>query len=99
MPLTTQSDLGSENWNIAYCHSFLRHHHDLSLEGTIQHRWRRKAKNVKPEIGWRELRTRWSPGFEGKLDWGLREEEIYHRDVYDEKSVFSRSRRILEGTY
>jgi hypothetical protein len=54
-----------------------------SLADTIQHRWRRKAKNVKPEIVWKELRRRWTPGFEDKLQWGL-DEELFHRDVYDE---------------
>ncbi|KAF8149133.1 hypothetical protein B0H34DRAFT_758164 [Crassisporium funariophilum] len=71
MPLVTQSDPGSENYGIANGHTALRHWHDPNLVGTIQHRWMRQKKNVKPEITWSQLRRRFTPGFEDILDFGV----------------------------
>jgi hypothetical protein len=73
MPLITQSDPGSENYGIANGHTALRHMHDPNLVGTIQHRWMREKKNVKPEIAWSQLRRRFTPGFEDLLEKGVTE--------------------------
>lgn len=70
MPLVTQSDPGSENYGIANAQSVLRQWHDPSLKG-IQHRWMRHRKNVMPEIGWSQLRRRFTPGFEDILEEGV----------------------------
>ncbi|KIM38531.1 hypothetical protein M413DRAFT_20009 [Hebeloma cylindrosporum] len=71
MPLVTQSDPGSENYGIANAQTVLRHWHDPSLVGSIQHRWMRQKKNVMPEIAWSQLRRRFTPGFEDKLELGV----------------------------
>ncbi|KAF9553186.1 hypothetical protein CPC08DRAFT_645938 [Agrocybe pediades] len=73
MPLITQSDPGSENYGIANAHTTLRHMHDRlrSLEGTVQHRWMRHKKNVKPEATWSQFRRRFAPGFEDLLELGV----------------------------
>ena len=70
-PLVSQSDPGTENYGIANGHTMLRHLHDPSLSGTLQHRWMLKKKNVMPEIGWSQLRHRFTPGFEDILDVGV----------------------------
>jgi hypothetical protein len=69
--LITQSDLGTENTGIANAQTLLRQLHDPSLQGTLQHRWKRDKKNIKPEIIWSQTRTRWSPGFEEYLEAGI----------------------------
>ncbi|KAJ7511196.1 hypothetical protein B0H11DRAFT_1954316 [Mycena galericulata] len=71
MPLVSQSDPGVENFRLANGHTLLRHWHDPSLKGTLQHRWMNEKKNVMPEIGWSQLRRRWTPGFEDILDIGV----------------------------
>jgi hypothetical protein len=81
MSLVTQSDPGSENFGIANGHTMLRHYHDPSLVGTLQHRWMRHKSNVKPEIGWSQLRRRFTPGFEDILDLGV-ENGWYDPDDY-----------------
>ncbi|KAJ7832141.1 hypothetical protein B0H14DRAFT_2515144 [Mycena olivaceomarginata] len=63
-------DPGTENYGLANGHTLLRHLHDPSLEGTLQHRWMTRKKNVMPEIGWSQLRHRFTPGFEDILDIG-----------------------------
>lgn len=73
MPLISQSDPGSENYGIANVQSVLRQWHDPCLAGTIQHRWMRQKKNVKPEIIWSQLRRRFTPGFENILEKGVAE--------------------------
>lgn len=73
IPLVTRSDPGSENYGIANAHTALRHWHDPSLVGTVQHRWMRSKKNVKPEITWSQLRRRFTPGFENILERGVTE--------------------------
>ncbi|KIK74605.1 hypothetical protein PAXRUDRAFT_121905, partial [Paxillus rubicundulus Ve08.2h10] len=52
MPMVTQSDPGSENFGIANAHTMLCQWHDPALLGTLQHRWMRSKKNIKPEITW-----------------------------------------------
>jgi len=71
IPLVSQSDPGSENYGIANAHTTLRHLHDPSLVGTVQHRWMRQKKNVKPEIAWSQMRRRFTPGFENLLEVGV----------------------------
>ncbi|EDQ99277.1 uncharacterized protein LACBIDRAFT_316760 [Laccaria bicolor S238N-H82] len=71
IPLITQSDLGSENYGIANAQSILRQWHDPRLEGTVQHRWMRSKKNVKPEIAWSQFRRRFAPGFETIIQEGV----------------------------
>ena len=71
IPLITQSDLGSENYGIANAQSILHQWHDPCLEGTVQHRWMRSKKNVKPEIAWSQFRRRLTPGFERIIQAGV----------------------------
>lgn len=71
MPLVTQSDPGTENVGLANGHTVLRHFHDPSLSGTRQHRYKREKKNIMSEIGWSQLRRRFTPGFENRLEIGV----------------------------
>lgn len=76
MPLLTQSDPGTENVHVANATTYLRHWMDEHLPpGSIQHKWKRKHTNIKPEIEWSQLRRRFSPGFENLLEAG--------KDIYD----------------
>ncbi|KAF9562244.1 hypothetical protein CPC08DRAFT_742208 [Agrocybe pediades] len=77
VPLVTQSDPGSENYGIANAHTYIRQHYDKTLVGTVQHRWMRHKKNVKPEITWSQLRRRFTPGFENLIQQGVT------REIYD----------------
>lgn len=43
---------------------------DPSLVGTLQHRWKRKEKNIIPKIAWSQFRHMFSPGFEDLLEMG-----------------------------
>jgi len=38
---------------------------------TVQHRWMRSKKNVKPEIAWSQFRRRFTPGFERIIQEGV----------------------------
>ncbi|KAG2158616.1 uncharacterized protein EDB93DRAFT_556898 [Suillus bovinus] len=71
MPMVTQSDPGSENFGIANAHTMLRQWHNLTLQGTLKHRWMCMKKNVMPEITWSQLRHRFTPGYENYLDSGV----------------------------
>ncbi|KZS86345.1 hypothetical protein SISNIDRAFT_492040 [Sistotremastrum niveocremeum HHB9708] len=71
MPLITQSDRGSENNGIANAQTFMRHKLDEELGETLQHRWRGKNRNIKPEIFWSGLRRWWEPDFENMLEEGF----------------------------
>ena len=51
-PCITQSDRGTENYNVAYAHTHLHHVLDPSLSGTIQHQWMHGHSNIKPEQMW-----------------------------------------------
>lgn len=73
MPLVTQSDPGTENFNLANSHTALRQWHDPEMAGTLSHRWMREKKNVKPEIVWSQVRRRFAPGFENLLQFGIDE--------------------------
>ncbi|KAN0139571.1 hypothetical protein V8E53_002600 [Lactarius tabidus] len=50
IPLVTQSDLGTENVNVTYAQTVLCHQMEPSLDGSIQHQWFCKHRNIKPEI-------------------------------------------------
>ncbi|KZT33772.1 hypothetical protein SISSUDRAFT_1088133 [Sistotremastrum suecicum HHB10207 ss-3] len=84
MPELTQSDRGSENHGIANAQTDLRHILLPSLGETLQHRWRGKNRNIKPEIFWSRLRRHWVRGFENRLEWGVQ------RGYYDESQPFER---------
>ncbi|KZT31989.1 hypothetical protein SISSUDRAFT_1067287 [Sistotremastrum suecicum HHB10207 ss-3] len=77
MPLFTQSDRGTENNGIANAQNLLRHQLMPGLGESLQHRWRGKNRNIKPEILWRILRRGWSKGFETILEQG------FTRELYD----------------
>ncbi|THU77015.1 hypothetical protein K435DRAFT_703391, partial [Dendrothele bispora CBS 962.96] len=65
--LVTQSDPGTENFNLAKGHSFIRQSLDPDLIGTLQHRFMREKNNLPPEIVWSNLRRNFMPGFEDVL--------------------------------
>ncbi|KAI9437089.1 hypothetical protein BJY52DRAFT_1130177, partial [Lactarius psammicola] len=71
IPLITQSDPGTENINVAYAHTALRHQMEPSLDGSIQHWWFRKHGNIKPEIHWSIFRRDWAVGFQALLNKGV----------------------------
>ena len=79
VPLVTQSDLGTENFGIANCHTLIRHRLDPSLENTIQHRWQRDKMNIKAEAAWSQVRRQFTRGFEDILDAGFNS-DLYNRD-------------------
>jgi hypothetical protein len=70
-PCVTQSDLGTENYNVAYAHTHIRHMLDPSLSGSIQHKWKRGHSNIKPEQMWWRFRRTWVPGYEKLLEKGV----------------------------
>ena len=51
----------------------LRQWHDPELSETLQHRWMRSKKNIKPEIMWSQLHRHFTPGFEAKLEEGVQQ--------------------------
>ena len=67
IPLTTQSDPGTENYGVANVQTLLRHQLDSTLVGTLQHRWMRNKANVKSEANWSVFRRDFAPGFEDLL--------------------------------
>jgi len=67
----SQSDPGSENFGIANAQTMLCQWHDPALAGTLQHRWMRSKKNIKPEIMWSQFQRRFTPGFETLLEQGV----------------------------
>ncbi|KAH9927320.1 uncharacterized protein B0H18DRAFT_926645 [Fomitopsis serialis] len=71
IPLTTQSDPGTENFGVAYAQTALRHRLDAALSGSIQHRFFRKHGNIKPEIFWSLFRRSFISGFEQMIDDGV----------------------------
>jgi hypothetical protein len=99
LPLLTQSDPGSENYGVANAQTALRHRLDPTLEGTSQHKWKRKHQNVKPEIEWRKLRRRWSPGFEDKLDYGVNHDLYNPEDELEGYVSLLFSSLILRATW
>jgi hypothetical protein len=88
IPLITQSDPGSENYGVANCQTVIRQTFDPSLRGTLQHKWVRKLKNVKPEIAWSMMRRQWSPGFETILKNGV------NAGIYDPETTTALERFV-----
>jgi hypothetical protein len=72
IPCVTQSDLGTENYNVAYAQTTIRHHLDPGLVDTIQHRWVGGHRNIKPEQAWSRFRSVWTPGYEALFDKGIK---------------------------
>ena len=71
IPLTTQSDPGSENYSVANVQTLARHHLDSILAGTLQHCWKRNKSNIKSEANWSVLHRDFSPGFEALFQSGV----------------------------
>lgn len=71
IPLTTQSDPGSENYGVANAHTLARHELDPTLVGTLQHRWKRHKLNIKSEANWSVLRRDFAPGYEDLFESGV----------------------------
>jgi len=71
IPLTTQSDPGSENYGVANVQTHARHKLDPSLAGTLQHWWKCKKNNVKSEANWSIFRQDFAPGFEDLFELGV----------------------------
>ena len=72
--MLTQSDHGTENYNVAYAQTSMRQELDPRLTGTLQHRFMRGHTNIKPERAWGRLRDTWSKGFEDMLSEGITNE-------------------------
>ncbi|KZS96715.1 hypothetical protein SISNIDRAFT_393871, partial [Sistotremastrum niveocremeum HHB9708] len=87
MPRLTQSDRGSENHGLANAETELRHIMRPALGDTLQHKWRAKNRNIKPEIFWSLLRHGWTPGFEQTLQYGLTV-GLYVPRILWERSLF-----------
>lgn len=83
-PCVTQSDRGTENFNVAYAHTHIRHTLDPSLSGSIQHRW---THNIKPKQMWSRFRRMWVPGFENVLQKGI-SQQWYDNDSVVDRLVF-----------
>ena len=83
-PCVTQSDRGTENFNVAYAHTHIRHSLDPTLAGSIQHQWKPGHTNIKPEQMWARFRKTWVPGFETLLDKGI------HRQWYNILNISDR---------
>ncbi|OAX32928.1 hypothetical protein K503DRAFT_860077 [Rhizopogon vinicolor AM-OR11-026] len=71
VPLITQNNPGFENFAVANAQTMIRHRLDRALDGTLQHRWMRKHRNIKPEIMWSVFRRDFAPGFETILEEGI----------------------------
>ena len=71
IPLTTQSDPGSENYGVANVQTCACHELDPTLAGTLQHRWKRKKNNVKSEANWSVFRRDFASGFEDLFESGV----------------------------
>lgn len=71
IPLLTQSDGGTENFNIAKAQTAMRQILDPSLVGSIQHRWMGARFNTPPETFWSGLRLTWTRGYEDLFELGV----------------------------
>ena len=81
--MITQSDHGTENYNIAYAQTFMRQELDPGLVGTLQHKFMRGHTNIKPERAWGRLRDTWSKGFEDMLNHGITNQWYNTSNVVD----------------
>jgi hypothetical protein len=82
-PCVTQSDSGTENFNVACAHTHIRHKLDPSLSGSIQHQWTHGHSNIKPGQMWSRFRRMWAPGFESLLQKGISQQWYDDVDVAD----------------
>ncbi|KAL1737827.1 hypothetical protein HDZ31DRAFT_70735 [Schizophyllum fasciatum] len=87
VPLTSQSDPGTENNGVANCQTHIRQLLDPTLAGTLQHQWRWNKTNVKPEAFWSYLRRHVTPGFEDVLEFGM-EQRLYDPSIPLHKLLF-----------
>ena len=71
IPLTTQSDPGSENYGVANIHTLACHELDPMLAGTLQHHWKWKKNNVKSEANWSVFHQDFALGFEDLFELGV----------------------------
>ena len=69
--MLTQSDHGTENYNIAYAHTSMRQALDPGLVGTLQYNFMHGHTNIKPERAWGRPRNTWAGGFETMLNKGI----------------------------
>jgi hypothetical protein len=83
-PCITQSDRGTENFNVACAHTHIRHMLDPSLSGSIQHQYMHGHSNIKPAQMWSRFRRMWAPGFESLLQKGISQQ------WYDDVNVADR---------
>jgi len=83
IPLLTQSDMGTENYGVAYSQTNIRHCLDPTLRGTLQHNWMSGHRNIKPEASWWRLRNSWTPGFEDMLERGVVEQWYNPENIID----------------
>jgi hypothetical protein len=97
-PCITQSDLGTENYNVAYAHTHIRHALDPTLTGSIQHSWKRGHTNIKPEQMWWRFHRTWVSGFEKLLEEGVKEQWYNTVNVAD-RYVLQRRHKVLTEHY
>ncbi len=71
MPLLTQSDPGTENYGVANAQTVALQRLDPSLEGTLQHTFKHRKANVKPEALWSVYRKDGAPGYENRFTEGV----------------------------
>lgn len=88
LPMLTQSDHGTENYNIAYAQTHMRQKLDPDLVGTLQHSFMRGHTNIKPERAWGRLRDTWSKGFEDMLNIGITNQWYNTSNVLDRYAPF-----------
>ncbi len=82
-PCLTQSDRGTENFNVACAHTHIRHMLDPSLSGSIQHQYMHGHSNIRPKQMWARFRRVWTPGFENLLQKGISQQWYDDVDVAD----------------
>ena len=70
--MLTQSDHGTENYNITYAQTSMHQALDPELAGTLQHNFICGHTNIKPERAWGRLWDTWSGGFEAMLNEGIK---------------------------
>ena len=81
--MITQSDHGTEDYNIAYAQTFMCQELDPGLVGTLQHNFMWGHTNIKPECAWGRLWDIWSKGFEDMLNVGIAKQWYNTSNVVD----------------
>ena len=87
VPCVTQSDHSTENFNVAYAHTHIRHTLNPSLSGSIQHRWMHGHSNIKPVQMWSRFRRMWAPGFESLLQKGIAQQWYDDANIADRYAI------------